>query len=204
MNASRYARFFVGAAIAAAAVTVPAVADAQFGRADRGAQRSSRETGAAYERGYQEGLRRGEQDSRQGRRYDVDRDNAYRDNRGRGNAANVQDSFRRGYTEGYRVGYERIRSRGRYDRGGRRGLGYGRDFSSDPAQARGYSDGYEKGFDDGEDRDRFDPLREGDYRDGDNGYQREYGSKELYRNNYRAGFSRGYEDGYRDGNRRGR
>jgi hypothetical protein len=69
------------------------------------------------------------------------------------------------------------------------------------AFARGYSDGFRRGQDDGHDRDRYDPVRQRDYREGDQGYSRSYGSKDAYRNNYRAGFRQGYEDGYRDGNR---
>ena len=68
----------------------------------------------------------------------------------------------------------------------------------DPAFARGYSDGWEKGLDDGRDRDRYDPVRHGDYKDADNGYERSYGSKDAYENNYRSGFRQGYEAGYRD------
>jgi hypothetical protein len=71
------------------------------------------------------------------------------------------------------------------------------------AFARGYSDGFRRGHDDGRDRDRYDPVRERDYRNGDQGYSRSYGSRDAYRNNYRAGFRQGYEEGYRDGNRGG-
>jgi hypothetical protein len=71
----------------------------------------------------------------------------------------------------------------------------------EPAYARGFSDGYQRGISDGEDRDRYDPVGERDYRDADNGYFRDYGSRDAYRDNYRAGFRQGYEDGYRDGQR---
>jgi hypothetical protein len=47
------------------------------------------------------------------------------------------------------------------------------------------------------DRHRYDPLRHGDYKDGDNGYNRDYGSKDAYKQYYREGFRSGYEDGYR-------
>ena len=85
------------------------------------------------------------------------------------------------------------RNDGIYDRGPGRTRGY-----QDPAFSRGYSDGWEKGRDDGHDRDRYDPVRHGDYKDGDNGYDRSYGSKDAYKNNYRSGFRQGYEAGYRD------
>lgn len=73
--------------------------------------------------------------------------------------------------------------------------------SQEPAAARGYSDGYRTGIDDARDRDRYDPVGSRNYRSGETGYYREYGSRDAYRNNYRAGFRQGYEDGYRDGSR---
>ena len=60
----------------------------------------------------------------------------------------------------------------------------------EPAYARGYSDGFQQGADDGRDRDRYDPVRHGDYKDADNGYERNYGSKDAYKNNYRSGYRR--------------
>jgi flagellar biosynthesis/type III secretory pathway protein FliH len=71
----------------------------------------------------------------------------------------------------------------------------------DPAFARGYSDGWDQGAKDMRGRDRYDPARHGDYRDGDEGYNKSYGSKDSYKNNYRAGFRQGYEEGYRNGTR---
>lgn len=73
--------------------------------------------------------------------------------------------------------------------------------AQEPASARGYADGYRRGLDDGRDRDRYDPVGQRDYRAGDLGYYRDYGSRDGYRNNYRAGFRQGYEHGYRDGAR---
>jgi len=73
-----------------------------------------------------------------------------------------------------------------------------RGLSQEPATARGYSDGYRRGLNDGRDRDRYDPVGNGDYRSGDPGYSRSYGSRDSYRVNYRAGFRQGYEDGYRE------
>ena len=74
------------------------------------------------------------------------------------------------------------------DRGGRQ----------DYAFSNGYRDGYEKGFDDARDRDRYDLRRHRRYRDGDNGYRREYSmGRNQYRDVYRRGFVSGYDDGYR-------
>jgi hypothetical protein len=73
----------------------------------------------------------------------------------------------------------------------------------EPAFARGYADGYATGAGDSRDRDRYDPVGHRDYRSADQGYQRDYGSRDAYRNNYRAGFRQGYDEGYRE-NERGR
>jgi hypothetical protein len=192
---------------------------------------------AAFERGYREGIQRGADDARDGRRFEPQRDRVYRDgdrgyNSRYGSREWYRNEFRRGYSTGYRDGYYSVQGDGRYRRDrisrsddgrisrsddgrisrsddgrisqGRRDGIYGRGPGrtrgyQEPAFARGYSDGWEKGLDDGRDRDRYDPVRHGDYKDGDNGYDRSYGSKDAYRNNYRAGFRQGYEDGYRDG-----
>lgn len=74
----------------------------------------------------------------------------------------------------------------------------------DPAFRNGEEDGYREGLRDGERGERFDPVREKRYRSADNGYDRRYGPKELYKDRYRDGFRRGYEDGYQDGRRYGR
>jgi len=71
----------------------------------------------------------------------------------------------------------------------------------DLAVRNGEEDGYKEGLHDGERGDRFDPVREKRYRSADHGYDRRYGSKELYKDRYRDAFRRGYEEGYRDGRR---
>lgn len=152
----------------------------------------------AFDRGYRDGVRSGEQDARRNRAFNATDDRAYRNadsgyNRRDGDRRDYQSSYRRGFSDGYATGYNRVRGTwGRPGGGGRQ----------DPALARGYSDGYRKGFDDGEDRDRRDPTRHGDYRSADQGYRDEYGRKDAYRDAYRAGFADGYDDGYRDGSRR--
>jgi len=67
----------------------------------------------------------------------------------------------------------------------------------EPAYARGFADGLRQGADDRRDRGRYDPVGHRDYRDGDQGYDRSYGSRDAYRNNYRAGYRLGYEEGFR-------
>jgi flagellar biosynthesis/type III secretory pathway protein FliH len=67
----------------------------------------------------------------------------------------------------------------------------------EPAYARGYDDGFQEGRQDARHRDRYDPVGTRDYRNGDQGYSSDYGSRDSYKNNYRAGFRQGYEHGYR-------
>jgi hypothetical protein len=170
----------------------------------------------AYDRGYREGLHEGEQDARDGHAFGVENNRVYRDgDRGYNNRDGSRDwyrnEFRRGFSSGYRQGFGGTRVNvqvGRDDRWGRddqwgRGPRAQRGYQ-EPAFARGYSDGWEQGLDDGRDRDRYDPVRHGEYRSADHGYDRGYGSKDAYKNNYRSGFRQGYEDGYRDGGRRRR
>jgi hypothetical protein len=168
---------------------------------------------APFERGYREGIRHGADDARDGRRFEPERDRVYRDadegyNNRYGNRDQYRNEFRRGFTSGYREGYYDVRGNGRNTRDDRiyqgrretiynRGPGRTRGYQ-DPAYARGYSDGWDKGLEDGRDRDRYDPVRHGDYKDADNGYDRTYGSKDAYKNNYRSGFRQGYEAAYRD------
>jgi hypothetical protein len=169
-------------------------ADAQARRGqNRGWQIGADAGRNEYERGYEDGVRQGQDDARRGRVFDLARYPHYR----------ARDDFRRGFAEGYRAGFERGRVRAsRQDPFGRDGS-YRRAPGSfqEAASARGYSDGYSRGLSDGRDRDRYDPVGSRDYRDGDNGYSGAYGSRDAYKNNYRAGFRQGYEDGYRDGRR---
>lgn len=174
---------------------------------------------APFERGYREGIQQGADDARDGRRFEPERDRVYRDgDRGYNDRWGTRDQyrneFRRGFTSGYREGYYNGRGDGRYRTGGPvyqgrrdgiydRGPGRTRGYQ-EPAYARGYSDGFQQGADDGRDRDRYDPVRHGDYKDGDNGYERSYGSKDAYKNNYRSGYRQGYEEGYRNGTRTAR
>ncbi|MGE0042108.1 MAG: hypothetical protein AB7H88_13495 [Vicinamibacterales bacterium] len=72
----------------------------------------------------------------------------------------------------------------------------------DIAYRSGYDDGYRAGRDDARHRDRYDPRGEREYRRGDDGYRREYGSRHAYKQDYRAGFLDGYERGYRERRRR--
>ena len=72
-----------------------------------------------------------------------------------------------------------------------------------------YDNGYREGLEHGQTAARanrpFDLDREKDYRDGDEGYRREYGNRDRYRVEFRRGFAEGYHRAYeRYGYDRGR
>ena len=204
---ARFSRPLVGVSLVAAMAAPVSLSAQAINRSPIwGAQNGIR---AAYDRGFQDGQRDGEKDARSRQPFDVRRHDAYRDgdrgySREDGDRNRYREEFRRGFEEGYRYSFERVRG-SVYDRQRpysdvyRRGGGGG---VNEPAYARGYSDGFDKGRNDSKDRHRYDPLRHGDYKDGDNGYDRDYGSKEAYKQYYREGFRSGYEDGYRGGDRR--
>jgi flagellar biosynthesis/type III secretory pathway protein FliH len=159
----------------------------------------------AYARGHREGIRHGEEDARRGRQFDYARVRVYRTGTAGyhtrlGSREAYRTDFRYGFVVGYRAGFERITRvqlpRGQVDV--RRGV---QRAYYEPAYARGYADGHEKGLDDGRRRRSYDPVGHRAYRQGDAGYSKSYGSKDVYKNNYRAGFRLGYEEGYRNSSR---
>jgi hypothetical protein len=144
-----------------------------------------------YDVGFERGQRAGLDDARRGDRYDFTDESDYRRGdagyRGQyGDRQAYRERFRNGYQAGYRVGYG-------YDR--RPG------YAGSPAFERGFNDGYEAGIKDARRRERPDPISEGRYRSADRGYNRNYGSREAYKNQYRTAFRQGYERGYADARR---
>ena len=78
--------------------------------------------------------------------------------------------------------------------------GYGRDIER-RAYDIGYRDGIREGERDGRSGRQFSFNRHDEWRDGDDGYRREYGNRDLYRRSFRNGFESGYSEAY---NRNGR
>jgi hypothetical protein len=182
------------AALACGALASPVSADAQVPRGRNVRPGWDNRSQARYEQGYRQGLREGERDARAGGPFD---------NR-RGRVSGGPDAFEVGFADGYRAGYRQIPAqtiRRRENGAANRNVGIrGNRFGVDP-YATGYDRGFEKGLEDGRDGDRYDPVRHRNYRDGDEKYSNDYGSRDAYRNNYRAGFRQGYEEGYRQGGR---
>jgi hypothetical protein len=150
----------------------------------------------AYPRGYDEGRSAGANDARRNRQFDYSRHSDYRDAdngyRGYGDRNAYRTLFREGFVAGYNDGFRR------YARTNWESPVYPAGRLSSPAAQAGYRDGFDAGRDDARDRDRYDPIRDSRYREGDHGYERRYGSREYYKQEYRAAFEQGYERGYRD------
>ena len=173
-----------------------------------------RNSSPAYDEGYDRGARAGTDDGQRNRGYDYRNKSDYRGGdagyrREYGDRERYRIDFRLGFEIGYRDGYDRYRG-GSYGRdyGWRPGDGQptwangrGRGGYVDQAYATGNNDGYDAGLRDGRDRHRFDPVGEGRYRDGDHGYYRNYGPRDVDRLRYREAFRQGYERGYQDGRR---
>jgi hypothetical protein len=87
-------------------------------------------------------------------------------------------------------------------------LGVVIQWGSRPNTNIGYNEGYVRGVrageQDGRRGDRFEFYDEGDYRNADHGYRREFGNREYYRVEYRRGFEAGYTNGYRSARPGGR
>jgi hypothetical protein len=194
---------FVIAAVACSTLALPASAAAQW-NGDRGAY--SRIGGEAYQRGFNDGQRLGEDDARRGRAFNVQNHREYREadagyDRNDGSRDRYRDEFRRGFTEGYRNGYRQDRVEGRDERRDiRRDDRSNRGDIRNPGQARGFSDGYRRGIEDRRANRRFDPNRFKEVRQGTApGYNGDFGSRDRYTFAYRDGFRDGYEDGFRRG-----
>jgi hypothetical protein len=171
-----------------------------------------RDDRAYYDRGFNQGRQAGADDARRGRAYDLQRHGEYRDSR-RGNDRGDVRAFRQGFETGYDSGYRAYarggygNSRGTYPNYPRQqgGIYPNSPRQQDPiyggraslAEQSGYRDGFDAGQHAARDGDRFDPVREKRYRDGDHDYDRRYGSRDDYKRDYREAFRQGYNDGYR-------
>jgi hypothetical protein len=216
---------FLGAITASTALLVPATALAQSDwlrlpsdsaryRSADDAQGPYYETRrVAYDQGYREGVKRGEEDARRGDRfaYQDERDFQHADrgyHRSLGDRDRYRQIFRDGYAAGYSAGYSRFsryaRNTGRPGSYGPQGVygsygGYGGYGHYSPAFDNGVREGHEKGREDARKNRSYDVLRHSWYRSGDRHFEREYGSRDQYKDLYRRGFQQGYERGYREG-----
>lgn len=61
----------------------------------------------------------------------------------------------------------------------------------------GYRDGFSDGHEVGLERETYNPYKEGDFKNGTNGFEGHFGSKYLYKQAYRDAFLKGYDAGFR-------
>jgi hypothetical protein len=195
-------------------IATPACAEQIYGYG--GGRRGSYERESerrAYDVGYREGVREGQDDARRGRDFSYSRHDQYRDaDDGYRRGTIDRDSYRRSFRQGFQTGYSEsfnryARNNGRYPRDnypratpypsnqGAYGYPSNRGVFRSPAADVGYRDGIEAGRNDARDR-RYDPVRAKRYREGDHDYDSRYGSRENYKREYRAAFEQGYREGY--------
>ena len=179
----------------------------------------------AYDAGYREGVKEGENDGRRGDRFDYQDEREFqRADRGYHRSFGDRERYRQIFRDGYIAGYRETFSRwsrygsndGRYNQGRygngpynqrgpygtQGGYGTGRYPGGgyySPAYDNGLRDGYEKGLEDVRKRRSFDPRRHSWYRSGDRDYENRYGSRDLYKDAYRRAFQDGYERGFQEG-----
>ena len=193
----------------------------QRGR-NQGRNASARDHG--YQIGYRDGGQHARGDRSSGRGSDYRNADYQRGERGYERWMGNKGQYKQGYRDGYRAGYEQAyngggwgnwpgRGRGRNDdvytqpyprypggsRGGARDDPWGRNGrggDNNIAHQTGYAQGLRDGREDRDDRKSFKLDRHGDYKKATDGYRKEYGNKDLYKNNYRAGYQRGYQQGY--------
>lgn len=175
----------------------------------------------AYQAGYQDGVRYGEDARAQGYRHNYQSEDYRRADRGYDRSMGEHDDFQKDYRKGYKTGYDdgfngrRSSEYNGYDLGsgnngydpysrdprngpyGGYGNGRGRYGYAGGAQDFGYRDGRLMGEKDRRSRKDFRPEKNENYEHADHGYRREFGSKNSYKEQYRQAFVQGYQDAYR-------
>ena len=166
-----------------------------------------------FQHGYRDGLRQGRADLNAQVRYNVETQDFRHADLGYEEYMGPREDFEQGYREGYKSGYDD----GYYDRPMRSDVyGARRDYDpdrnprgrdedadvyakwsySDVAMDTGYRDGLAAGLKDLNDHKDYRPEKHDAYEDANHGYHKEYGDKNLYKQQYRKGFIRGYEDAF--------
>jgi len=176
----------------------------------------------AYQTGYQDGVRYGEDARAQGYRYDYRSEDYRRADRGYDPSMGEHDDFQKSYRNGYKAGYNdgfngrRNSQYYGYDQGSRNngydpyspgprnnpypgndnGYGRGRYGYTGGAQDFGYRDGTMMGERDRRNGKDFRPEKNESYEHADHGYRREFGNKNYYKAEYRRAFVQGYQESY--------
>ena len=180
----------------------------------------------AQQNGYNDGMRKGQEDAREGHNNPTgtslyrNADNGY--NSRMGNKEDYRSAYRQAFLQGFAEGQSSYYDNGRngnypgYGNGNgsyypnRRNGTYGGypnnggypsygGYGNDIyriAQQNGYNDGVRKGQEDAREG-HSNPTGTSLYRNADNGYNRSMGNREQYREAYRQAFMQGFADGQR-------
>jgi len=165
-----------------------------------------------FQHGYRDGLRQGRTDLSRNIAYNFEHEDYRRADLGYQEYMGERDDFQHGYRDGYKAGYDD----GYNNKPMRRDI-YGLNDSYDPDQRprsdadgeyyekwqysdvamdTGYRDGLQAGYNDLRRQKDFHPEKHDAYEDGNHGYRKDYGDKNLYKEQYRKAFIRGYEDAF--------
>jgi len=177
---------------------------------DYGGARKARDHG--FQHGYRDGFRQGRADLKANVKPTVDSQDFRNADLGyeeyMGSREDFQDGYRDGYKSGYDDGYnnrpvradvygvrgeeydpDRVPRRDEDDR-------YAKWAYTDVATDIGYRDGLSAGQADLRNHKEYRPEKHDAYKDADHGFRKDYGDKNLYKEQYRKGFMRGYEDAF--------
>jgi hypothetical protein len=180
-------------------------------QSDYGGSRKAREHG--YQHGYRDGLRQGRADLKANVKYNMDSQDYRNADLGYEEYMGSREDFQQGYREGYQAGYDdgyndkpvRVEVYGvtrdgynpdRVPRRDEDADAYAKWAYTDVATDIGYRDGLSAGQNDLRDHKEYRPEKHDSYKDADHGYRKDYGNKDLYKEQYRKGYMRGYEDAF--------
>ena len=155
---------------------------------------------SGYQNGYNDGVGKGRHEGREHDPNDYQTPDWRQATRGYQNwmgAVEVyQRAYRDGYSNGFRAGYEEVAWRD-----GDRGRNWSRDGwrasyypdGDNVASRFGYADGTQAAREDIYHRKSYNSKPRGRFGDRDDGYLREFGSKDRYKAEYTAGYRAGYD-----------
>ena len=178
---------------------------------DYGGSRKAREHG--FQHGYRDGFRQGRADLKANVRGNLDSQDFRNADLGYEEYMGPREDFQDGYRSGYKAGYDDgFNDRPvRTDIYGLTGENYDPDrvprrdedpdayakwAYTDVATDIGYRDGISAGQADLRNHKEYHPEKHDAYKDADHGFRKDYGDKNLYKEQYRKGFTRGYEDAF--------
>lgn len=162
---------------------------------------SPHDNNPGYRRGFDDGMRSGQNDVQRGKRGDPTKSESYEDAPGYNSSYGDKRQWKQQYQQGFASGYQTAMSGGGngrygqspYDQGSYDQRGYGQtQYSDAPGYRQGFDDGIRSGQNDVQRGKRSDPTKSENYEDAP-GYNSSYGDKGQWKQQYRQGFALGYQ-----------